>query len=90
MLYMLGYNHEVFNFADKTWSVWPGMALGSGTSPCMVQWKDAFILFGGDWAQDVTQIFNATTQVHTTYLTGFKKLCKRCLTLLVSIRSGLC
>ena len=70
MLYMLGYNHEVFNFANKTWSVWPNTAIGSGTSPCMVQWKDAFILFGGDWNQNITQIFNATTQVISFAMEG--------------------
>jgi hypothetical protein len=46
-------------------SSFPNVAKGTGRSPCMVQWRDAFILFGGDDGQNVTQIFNVTTQVLT-------------------------
>jgi hypothetical protein len=63
--YVLNDNNqnEVYNFESKTWSSWPAIPRNTGASPCIVNWKENFIVFGGNENQKGVQIYNIPTQV---------------------------
>ncbi len=54
---------EVYDFQTNTWSSWPAIPFNTGSSPCMVIWKDNFIVFGGISYSNGVQIYNITTKV---------------------------
>jgi hypothetical protein len=66
-LYMYGYgaNSRYYDLLTNTWLAWPASPLSTGLSPCMVTWRDSFIVFGGYDPRNSVQVFNHTTQVHT-------------------------
>lgn len=55
--------NEVYNFQSKKWTSWPASPYDTGLSPCIVNWKDNFIVFGGNSYQNGVQIYNIPTQV---------------------------
>ncbi len=56
------YNPEVFDPATNTWSTWPVPPIKTGDGPCMVVWKDTFLLFGGYVTRRAVQSYNHTTK----------------------------
>ena len=63
--YVLGYfsQNEFFDFTNKYWGQWPPIPQAVGGMPCMVQWRDTFIVFGGTQAPTFVQLFDHATQV---------------------------
>jgi hypothetical protein len=51
-------NPEVFDLASNTWSSWPVPLKKAGDGPCLVGWKDTFLLLGGDFNKEQVQVFN--------------------------------
>ena len=51
-------NPEVFDPVTKTWSSWLAPSKKSGDGPCLVAWKDTFILLGGSSNRRGIQTFN--------------------------------
>jgi hypothetical protein len=56
---------QVFDPSSKTWSSWPSLPNKFGNYPCIVNWKDCIILFGGSSNTRSFQIFNITAQTWT-------------------------
>ncbi len=54
---------EVYDFKTMTWNFWPAIPRNTGVSPCMVNWRDNLIVFGGLNNQDGVQLYNIPTQV---------------------------
>lgn len=54
-------NPEVFDPASKTWYTWTAPLYKTGGGPCLVAWKDIFILFGGFSNRRGVQTFNHST-----------------------------
>jgi hypothetical protein len=62
-----GESSEVYDFNTRTWGTWPSTPIQTGNTPCMVTWKDAFIVFGGSGSPLSVQRYNITTQVNTSF-----------------------
>ncbi len=64
-LYWLGdgAQNEVYDISANVWSSWPALPVRTDVGPCMVTWRDLFIIFGGGAALTTVQAFNITTQV---------------------------
>ena len=66
-LYMIGNGNEneVYDISSNAWSTWPALPVKTGGSPCMVVWRNSFIVFGGQAQAALTtvQAFNLITQV---------------------------
>ena len=64
-LYLIGNGdeNEVYDISSNVWSTWPALPVQTGVSPCMVVWRDSFIVFGGETALTTVQAFNLTSQV---------------------------
>ncbi len=51
-------NPEVLDPVSKSWSSWPAPLNKTGEGPCLVAWKDTFILLGGSSNRRGVQSFN--------------------------------
>jgi hypothetical protein len=51
-------NPEVFDPVSNSWSSWPAPLNKTGEGPCLVAWKDTFILLGGSLNPRGVQNFN--------------------------------
>ncbi len=54
-------NPEVLDPATNTWSSWPTPLKKTDLGPCLVPWKDTFILLGGRINKNGIQMFNHST-----------------------------
>ncbi len=55
-------NPEVFDPLTNTWSSWPAPPIKTGDGPCMVVWKDTFVLIGGYTTRRGVQSYSHTTK----------------------------
>ncbi len=62
LYFMDDFNPEVFEPATNTWSTWPAPSIKTGDGPCMVAWKDSFLLIGGYTTRRGVQSYNHTTK----------------------------
>ena len=67
---MIGNNKEseIFNFETKTWRPMSSSPIPINTwLPCIVTWRDSFIIFGGS-VETAVQVYNIATQVNNSFL----------------------
>jgi hypothetical protein len=65
---------EMFDPATNAWLSWPAPPNLSGPGPCMVVWKDTFLLFGGYASRRYVQSYNVTTKAWKKLLNPFDYL----------------
>ena len=65
-LFGAGVDSEIYNFATNSWSQMSNQAIPVNTAdgPCVVIWRDSFLVFGGGSSVKKVQTFNITTKVN--------------------------
>ena len=58
-------NPEVFDPVSQEWNGWPKPPLDVGIYPCLVTWRDSFLMFGGQSSLKTVFQFNHTKQIWT-------------------------
>ena len=56
-----GSNSEIFDPIKKTWINWKSAPKDQGAHPCMVTWRDSFIVIGGSDNLSGVQMYNITS-----------------------------
>ena len=63
-------NSEVYDPITNVWSAWPSPLMYVGDGPCIVPWKDSFIVFGGYGGRRQVQRYNHITKTWDILITN--------------------